>query len=150
MFEQIFMHILQDAIECGFVDASALFIDSTHVKANANKKKKLKKEVPVDAKRYKQQLECEIDQDRERHGKKTFKHNNNNNDDGDSTETSGQETKTVTESTTDPECGMFRKGEHETCFAYTVHTGCDRHNFILGVEAVSYTHLDVYKRQPHK
>ena len=44
VFEQIFMHILQEAIECGFVDASALFIDSMHVKANANKKKKLKKE----------------------------------------------------------------------------------------------------------
>ena len=131
VFEQIFMHILQEAIECGFVDASTLFIDSKHVKANANKKKKLKKEVPVEAKRYKQQLECEINQDRERHGKKPFKHDN---DDGDFTGTSVQETKTVTGSTTDPECGVFRKGEHETCFAYTVHTGCDRHNFILGVE----------------
>ena len=40
----------------------------------------------------------------------------------------------MTASTTDPECGVFRKGEHETCFAYTIHTGCDRHNFILGVE----------------
>ena len=131
VFEQIFMHILQEAIECGFVDASALFIDSTHVKANANKKKKLKKEVPVEAKRYKEQLECEIDQDRERHGKKPFKHDD---DEGDGAETNSQETKTVTASTTDPECGVFRKGEHETCFAYTIHTGCDRHNFILGVE----------------
>ena len=38
-------------------------------------------------------------------------------------------------STSDPESGWFRKGEHKHVFAYAVET------------AVSYTHLDVYKRQ---
>ena len=36
-------------------------------------------------------------------------------------------------STTDPESGIFHKGEHKKCFAYEAHTACDKHNFILGV-----------------
>ena len=41
------------------------------------------------------------------------------------------EEKEIAQSTTDPECGMFHKGEHEKQFAYVVNTVCDRHNFIL-------------------
>lgn len=44
------------------------------------------------------------------------------------------ETKTVVVSTTDPECGLFHKGEHEKQFAYSVHTACDSHGFILGLD----------------
>ena len=36
-------------------------------------------------------------------------------------------------STTDPESGIFHKGEHKKCFAYEAHTACDKHNFILVV-----------------
>ena len=36
-------------------------------------------------------------------------------------------------STTDPESGVFHKGEHKKCFAYEAHTACDKHNFVLGV-----------------
>lgn len=47
IFEKIFVHILKEAQDAGFIDANAVFIDSTHVKANANKNKynkvKLKK-----------------------------------------------------------------------------------------------------------
>ena len=38
-----------------------------------------------------------------------------------------------TVSATDPECGVFHKGEHKKVFAYEVHTACDKRNFILGV-----------------
>lgn len=41
----------------------------------------------------------------------------------------------VKESTTDPESGLFCKGEKERCFAYTASVACDLNNFILGVEA---------------
>lgn len=44
-------------------------------------------------------------------------------------------TKTV--STTDPDCGMFVKGDHERQFAYEAHTACDRHGWILGVEVTA-------------
>ena len=35
-------------------------------------------------------------------------------------------------STTDPECGIFHKGEHKKVFAYSANTACDKNNFILG------------------
>ena len=37
--------------------------------------------------------------------------------------------------TTDPESGLFCKGEKERCFAYTASVACDQNNFILGVKA---------------
>lgn len=37
-------------------------------------------------------------------------------------------------STTDPECGLFVKGEKERVFAYSFHTACDRKGFVLGVK----------------
>ena len=40
--------------------------------------------------------------------------------------------KTVTVSTTDPDSGVFRKGEHKRCFAYEAHTACDVHGYVLG------------------
>lgn len=36
------------------------------------------------------------------------------------------------ESTTDPDCGLFHKGEHKKVFAYSTNTACDENNFILG------------------
>lgn len=35
-------------------------------------------------------------------------------------------------STTDPESGWLRKGEHKHIFAYAVETACDKHGWILG------------------
>ena len=124
VFERIFTHILNEAVDCGFVDASAVFIDGTHIKASANKKKNTTEEMKVEAKNYQQQLNEEIAKDRELHGKKPLKDDENDND-------QTPKTKTVTKSTTDPECGLFHKGEHEKQFAYVANTACDKHNFIL-------------------
>ena len=38
--------------------------------------------------------------------------------------------RTVTKSVTDPECGLFVKGEHKRQFAYEAHTACDKHGFV--------------------
>ncbi|NJE84024.1 transposase [Staphylococcus saprophyticus] len=43
LFEQIFEKILEIAIKNNLIDHSSLFIDSTHIKANANKNKYIKK-----------------------------------------------------------------------------------------------------------
>lgn len=51
-----------------------------------------------------------------------------------------QNTVDKTVSTTDPDCGMFVKGEHERQFAYEAHTGCDKRGFVLGVEAWPQSH----------
>lgn len=40
-------------------------------------------------------------------------------------------------STTDPDSGMFVKGEHERQFAYEAHTACDSYGFVLGVEVTA-------------
>ena len=52
IFENIFEQILLEAVKCKFVDASAVFIDATHIKANANNKKAVNEVVKVEAKHY--------------------------------------------------------------------------------------------------
>lgn len=106
IFERIFVRILSEAGACGFLDTKAIFIDGTHIKANANKKKNQKIEVEVPAKKYQEQLDAEIEADRTAHGKKPLKPKGDDDEDP-------PPTKTITESTTDPECGLFHKGEHE-------------------------------------
>lgn len=130
IFERIFEHILWEAVNAGFVDASAVFIDGTHIKANANNKKYANEIVKIEAKHYQKELAEEINKDRIEHGKKPMKDYENNDDD----DKNPPPTKNIKQSKTDPECGLFHKGEHKVQFAYTAHTVCDKHNFVLGVE----------------
>ena len=126
IFEKIFERILLEAVQCGFVDASEAFFDATHIKASANKKKSVSEAVKIQAKHYHAELMEEINRDRQAHGKKPLK----DNDDNDSPPAA----KTITASTTDPESGLFHKGEHEKMFAYTTHVACNKHCFILGCD----------------
>ena len=83
----------------------------------------------------------EVNADREAHGKKPF-------DDDDEPPTAPkkrkdntsrkklarrkkEKTRIVTQSVTDPDCGLFVKGSHERQFAYEAHTACDSHGFVL-------------------
>lgn len=128
VFEKIFERILLEAVGAGFVDASAVFIDATHIKASANNKKYTDELVKIEAKHYQKELNEEINRDREAHGKKPMKEHDHDDDD------TPPPTKHVKQSTTDPECGMFHKGEHKKEFAYTTHVACDKHNFVLAAE----------------
>jgi len=123
LIEEIFDWILRNIAEYDYLTPEAVFIDGTHIKASANMKKKVKKEVPKAAKRYEKELMKEINADREAHGKKPFS------DD----DTKPPETAERTESATDPESGVFQKGEHRRCFAYNALTACDKHGYILDV-----------------
>jgi transposase len=125
IFEKLFERILNEAIACKLVDTNVVYIDGTHIKANANTKKNIKVQVQKEAKHYQKQLLKEINADREAHGKKPFE-----NDDG----SNPPETKEITVSKSDPESGLFHKGEHKKCFAYTAHTACDKNNFVLHTE----------------
>lgn len=129
VFEKIFAWILEEAVKKGYIDASTVFIDATHIKANANKKKNRKILALKMARVYDKQLREEINQDRIEKGKKPLKAKDNDDDDFPNT---GE--KRITVSTTDPECGLFHKGEHKVEFAYTAHVACDKKNFILGLE----------------
>ena len=124
---EIFEHILNKALNNRTVDPSVIFIDGTHIKASANKKKYQKQKVAETAKVYTEQLHQEVNQEREKLGKKPIE------DDDDHDLPKGGGTKEKTVSTTDPECGMFVKGEHERQFAYEAHTACDKHGMVLGV-----------------
>jgi len=73
VFEAIFMRILEEAVRHGFVDSDVLFIDATHVKANANKNKYVKQAVQEQTRSYQELLEEEINQDRVERGKKPFR-----------------------------------------------------------------------------
>lgn len=73
LFDKIFAKILEEAEKSGFVHPEQIYIDATHIKANANKKKFVKEEVQIQAKKYKEQLENEISADRENHGKEVLK-----------------------------------------------------------------------------
>ena len=130
---EIFEHILNKALNNRMLDTSAIFIDGTHIKASANKKKFQKEQVAKAARVYSGQLRREVNEEREKLGKKPIE------DDDDENQGSGgsQETAEKTVSTTDPDCGMFVKGEHERQFAYEAHTACDKHGFVLGVEVTS-------------
>lgn len=139
---EVFTWILTEAAEAGYLNPKAVFIDGTHIKANANTKKQIKEQVPVASKHYAEELMKEVNADREAHGKKPF------DDDDDDTPVPPKKRKdntskkklarrkkeklhTVTKSVTDPECGLFVKGEHKRQFAYEAHTACDKNGFIL-------------------
>ena len=135
---EIFEHILNKALNNKMVSPDTIFIDGTHIKASANKKKFQKEKVAQTAKVYSEQLRREVNAEREKLGKKPIEDEEDENDENTphgGNGSGGMTEKTV--STTDPDCGMFVKGEHERQFAYEAHTACDRHGFILGVEVTA-------------
>jgi transposase/transcription elongation factor Elf1 len=121
LFESLFAWILEEIASKGFIDSSTVFIDATHIKANANRKKMYKEMALQTARSYDQRLREEINAERIKEGKKPY-------DDDDNP----PKMKEVTKSSSDPDSGLFVKGEHKTEFAYSAHVACDRNNFILG------------------
>lgn len=122
LFEKIFSHVLQEVSSHGFIDDENIFIDGTHIKANANTHKSTNQVIQESVRYYENELQNEIDKDRNDHGKKPLKREEN----------TDVATKNIKQSTTDPESGMFHKGEHKKVFAYASNTACDKNNYILG------------------
>lgn len=144
LFEQIFQHILEECYRFKLVDPTEIFVDATHVKARANNKKMQRRIAQQEALFYEEMLRKEISSDRAAHGKKPLK---DKDDDNHSSGSSGGndkfedytddvplDGKTIKCSTTDPESGWFRKGEHKHVFAYGIETACDKNGWILGFD----------------
>ena len=144
LFEQIFQHILEECYRFKLVDPTEVFVDATHVKARANNKKMQRRIAQQEALFYEEMLRKEISSDRAAHGKKPLK---DKDDDNHSSGSSGGndkfedytddvplDGKTIKCSTTDPESGWFRKGEHKHVFAYGIETACDKNGWILGFD----------------
>ena len=162
LFEQIFQRILSECFEAGMVDPSVVFVDSTHVKARANGKKYYDEIAGEQTLWYEKELREEIQADRESHGKRPLKDliavndedetpEENNNDEippsppqeslskGKPNKNTSKkkaarrkQEKHIKKSTSDPESGWFRKGEHKHVFAYSVETVCEQNGVILG------------------
>ena len=124
LFQEIFSWVLSAAVSKKLVKAENIFIDATHIRANANKKKKYKEQAEITARAYDELLREEINADRAAHGKKPLK----------PLPEKESKAKEVTKSITDPDCGVFRKGEHNTEFAYTTHTICDKNGIVLAAD----------------
>ena len=144
LFEQIFQHILEECYRFKLVDPTEIFVDATHVKARANNKKMQRRIAQQEALFYEEMLRKEITSDRAAHGKKPLK--DKDDDDHSSGSSGGNDKfedytddvpldgKTIKCSTTDPESGWFRKGEHKHVFAYGIETACDKNGWILGFD----------------
>ena len=59
-----------------YLSPKAVFIDGTHIKANANTKKQMKEQIPAAVRHYAKELMEEVNADREAHGKKPFDDDN--------------------------------------------------------------------------
>ena len=70
--DQVFAWILEEVAEAGYLSSKAVFIDGTHIKANANTKKRVKAAIPAASKHYAKELTKEVNADREARGKKPF------------------------------------------------------------------------------
>lgn len=62
--EKVFQWILYEIQKAEYLSPEVVFVDATHVKANANIKKKCKKEIPKAARIYEKQLRKEINENR--------------------------------------------------------------------------------------
>jgi hypothetical protein len=77
---------------------------------------------------YESKLLQEINEDRQAHGKKPFA--DKEDDDAD------PPTKEVQQSTSDPESGLFHKGEHKKDFAYVTQTACDQNGWVQDTQFI--------------
>ena len=101
----------------------------------------MKEQIPAAARHYAKELMEEVNADREAHDKKPFDDDNDppasprKHKDNTSKKKLARRKKqgfrTVTKSVTDPDCGLFAKGEHKRQFAYEAHTACDKNGFVL-------------------
>lgn len=134
VFDKIFKMILNSLIDKNLIDTSIIFVDGTHIKANANKKKYIKKEVNIAFTKFEESLRKDIQIERNELGR--------NDDDNPNTfvdEETGEikelkETKTINVSKVDSDSGMFVKGEHERIFAYVDQVACDKNGYVLGFD----------------
>ena len=114
VYQEIFDEIVVQAIRRKMIDGRTLYTDSTHLKANANKNKFVEAEVAKSTRDYIDELERDVAQDRTDHGKKALKEKDPE-----------PETKTVKQSTTDPESGYMHRDGKPKGFFFLDHRSVD-------------------------
>jgi transposase len=133
--EKVFDEILRQAVSKGLVGGKILYTDSTHVKANANKHKKKAVIIEETPKAYMEALDEEIDRERESIGKKPIDRDSDDDD---------PSSRTVQQSTTDPESGQLHKEGKPDGFHYSEHRTVDsKNNIIVNVHVTAANINDV-------
>ena len=118
--QDIFDHIVEQAIGHGLVDGTVLYTDSTHLKANANKGKYDLAMVAKSRSDYWADLDAAIDEDRAAHGKASLKPKERT--------PAEKETKV---SRTDPDSGYMEREGKPKGFFYLDHRTVDGRHAII-------------------
>ncbi|BCR36869.1 transposase [Mariniplasma anaerobium] len=119
IFEEIFNTILYQAMNLKLVKMDNIFVDSTHIKAYANKRRVNDILINDSTHKYVKQLHEEINELRLKEGKKIIDYDS---------------PKKAIISLTDPDCGMFHKGEKERQLAYSNQVISDENGWVLSSE----------------
>ena len=139
LLETVFEKVIDLLNEWNCLDLTAVYIDSTHTKANANKKKNHKEIVKVEAKKYQKELDLEIAlkglQDEDLTDEEYLEEVNKIikcNEEVETKEVIGE--KEIIVSDVDPDAGMLYKSDKEKMFGYNSSVICDNNNYILTVD----------------
>ena len=127
IYERIFENILEQAITNNLVSGNIMYVDSTHVKANANIGKFTNEQVEKPIANYVDELEEAVNQEREKRQQKKLKKNEKK-----------EEVKNRKVSTTDPDSGYMFRDRKPKGFFYLNHMTVDgENNIITGVHPTS-------------
>jgi len=123
VYEGIFLGIMNQLKEKGLLNTKQIYIDGTHIKANANKKKFEEVEMEKDPNAFEDIIIERLNETRINDGLEPV------------TELKRDQVKRKI-STTDPECGYFAKGEKEKQMAYVAQVVCDENGYALDCDVV--------------
>ena len=120
IFEKIFDNIVEQAITHKLITGKIMYVDSTHVKANANIGKFTNEQVEVAIPEYIDELDKAVTEAREAHGQKELKKNEKT-----------PEVKNRKVSTTDPDSGYMFRERKPKGFFYLNHMAVDGENNLI-------------------
>ncbi|MBP3456508.1 MAG: IS1182 family transposase [Bacilli bacterium] len=139
LLKTVFDKVIELLEEYNCLDMTAVYIDSTHTKANANKKKNHKETVKIEAKKYQKELDLEIAlkglQDEDLTAEEYLEEVQRIvkcNEEVDTEEVIGE--KEIIVSDADHDAGMLYKSDKEKMFGYNTSVICDNNNYILTVD----------------
>ncbi|MBC3382418.1 transposase, partial [Serratia fonticola] len=138
VFQQIFDHIVLQALGQGMANGRVLYTDSTHLKADANPRKAVNELRPEGVSEYFTQLNDAVEADRKKREKKPLPAARKT--------TKNDDVKNTKVSTTDPESGFMHRDNKPKGFFYLDHRTVDgKHGIIMDTHV---TPGNVHDSQP--
>ena len=135
VFQQIFDHIVTQALSGGMANGRVLYTDSTHLKASANPRKAVNEQRPEGVSAYLDELNAAVEADRKLHEKKPLP-----------AERKNPAVKNTKVSTTDPESGFMHRDNKPKGFFFLDHRTVDgKHGIIMDTHV---TPGNVHDSQP--